>query len=126
MLSEAEQTVFDVIQKELAPINEELQSMDQRRTELHKAKERLDAALALFKASAKSKNSADEETVLDVCKTIVMENMPIMKADLEALAKDKLKEMGFALTGLHQRLKKCLADPAFTLGADEAVTLKQA
>ena len=125
MLTEAEQTVFDAIQKQLAPIDEELQSMDQRRTELLKAKERLEAAKAPFKVSAKSKNSADEKTVLEVCKTIVTENMPIVKTDLEALAKDKLKEMGFSLTGLHRRLEKCLADNAFQLDANEAVTLKQ-
>ena len=126
MLTEAEQTVFETIQKQLAPIDDELQKMEQRRKELLKAKERLEAAKASFKVSGKSKNSADEKTVLEVCKTIVEENMPIMRADLEGLAKDKLKEMGFSLTGLHRRLEKCLADPVFHLDANEAVTLKQA
>lgn len=126
MLTEAEQTVFETIQKQLAPIEEELQSIEQRRKDLLKAKERLEAAKAPFKVSGKSKSSADENTVLEVCKTIVEENMPIVKADLEGLAKDKLKEMGFSLTGLHRRLEKCLANNAFHLDANEALTLKRA
>ena len=123
MLTTSEQEVVAAIDKQLDPINEELAKAQNRVNELTRAKERLEAARAPF---GKAKSGADEKTVLDICLVIVKENAPIAKADLESLAKDKLRERGFTLTGVHKRLQSCIAGKSFRVGSDDSVCLANA
>lgn len=119
MLTDVEQEIGIVVQKHRPAVLKEIESAEKKLAKLYKQKEMLDALDAI----GKTKGGADEDTISGVCISIVRENTPIAKADLEALTKEKLKELGYALTGVHKRLQKCLTSEQFTVGADDMVSL---
>lgn len=98
---------------------------------------RLEAALAGFtgkpvkKAASRtrslpgaSKSYAKKEDVLRVCKELAVANPAIPQSDLEALTKDKLKDvLGFSLSGVPRLLKEILSSNAFSIDAKGGVSV---
>lgn len=130
MLSDAEQAAVKAIELQLEPIIQEETELTAKLSALKQSKARLEAALKALQASwagkgAKSaKPCARKETVMEVCLAIVRDNAPISKADLEALAKDKISnDLGMSLSGVKLRLRECLASDAFILADDDTITL---
>ncbi len=122
MFSDAEQVVIAEIDRQLEPIKTERIAIQEKLAELLQAEERLEKARAQFKEKSRG---ADERTVYEVCTTIAKQNAPLPKADLEALAKEKLKERGFSLTGVHRRLKKCLSAAPFCVDDNQLIALDE-
>jgi chromosome segregation ATPase len=119
---------IDAIKQQLEPLTDEINELQILLSVKKKAMAQLEAALKPLigkntKARKSSKPYATKETVMEACLSIVEENAPILKADLELLVKDKIsKGMGFSLSGVQLRLRECLASTYLSIAPDGLVT----
>lgn len=123
----------EAIEQQLEPLAKEVAELEDRLLEIRQTKTQLEAALKALSGSKAAKKAkprkqskpfACKEQVMAVCQTIVRENQPILRVDLEELAKDKLgKDMGFSLSGVQLRLRECLASSTFVIDDKDLVSL---
>ena len=115
--------------------------VDRRRKQLAEAEASLDQLKAVVKifnsgkkpkpqrkkakqVSGKTQESVNQVQMMKACKSLVADNQPIIKADLETLAMEKVRsEYSVDLKGAAMRFRECMNSKNFIIDDKEMVSL---